>query len=125
MLLVVAFMGLQSCRSAEQRAKIAELQALAQEIPTFPDFKQVRYADISKEGIAVVSYYYKSAATFKSVKEFYTKELSSRGWIEEKQEGWLSDSSSPITFRKGNYKTVVTRDDILVWQYTVDFSWRD
>jgi hypothetical protein len=125
MLLVVAFMGLQSCRSAEQRAKIAELQALAQEIPKFPDFKQVRYADISKQGIAVVSYYYKSAAAFKSVKEFYTKELSARGWIPEKQEGWWSDSSSPITFRKGNYKTVVTWDDILVWQYTVDFSLRD
>jgi len=124
-LLVAAFVGFQSCRTEGQRARIAELQTLAQELPKFPNFKQVHYADISKSGIAVVSYYYKSAAAFERVKEFYRKELSARGWTEEKQEGWWIDSSSPITFRKGNYKIVLTRDDILVWQYTIDFSWKD
>jgi hypothetical protein len=124
-LLVVAFIGFHGCRTANQRARIAELQALAQEIPAFPDFKQVHYEDISKSGAAVVTYYYQSAAAFENVKEFYTKELSARGWTAEKQEGLWVDSSSPSTFRKGNYKIVLTRDDILMWQYTIDFSWRD
>jgi len=123
-LLVVALLGLQSCRTAEQRARIAELQALSQELPKFPDFQQVRYEDISKPGIATVTYYYKSPTGFASVKEFYRKELAARGWTEEKQEGWFVDSDSPATFRKGNYKIILTRDDILVWQYTIDFSWR-
>jgi hypothetical protein len=123
-LLAVAFIGLQSCRTAEQRARIAELQSLAQELPKFPDFKEVRTADISKSGIAVVTYYYKSPSAYDSVKEFYRKELAARGWTEEKQEGWWADSNSPTTFRKGNYKIVLTRDDILMWQYTIDFSWR-
>lgn len=124
LLLVVALIGSQSCRTADQRARIAELQALAQELPKFPDFKQVRYEDISKPGIAIVTYYYKSPTGYASVKEFYRKELSARGWTEEKQEGWFVDSDSPATFQKGNYKIILTRDDILVWQYTIDFSWR-
>ena len=123
-LLVVALIGFDSCRSSAQRAKIAELRTLALEIPKFPDFEQVHYADISKPGIAVVTYYYKSAAAFESVTEFYTKELSAREWTLEKQEGWAA-SSGPPTFRKGNYKIVVTEDEILAWQYTVDFSWRE
>jgi hypothetical protein len=124
-LLVVAFIGLQSCRTAEQRARIAELQALEQELPKFPDFKQVRYEDISRSGLAVVTYYYKSPSGFETVKEFYTKELLARGWTEEKREGWWVNSDSPATFRKGKYEIVLTADDILVWQYTIDFSWRD
>lgn len=124
LLLVVALIGSQSCRTADQRARIAELQGLAQELPKFPDFKQVRYEDISKPGIAIVTYYYKSPTGYASVKEFYRKELSARGWTEEKQEGWFVDSDSPATFQKGNYKIILTRDDILVWQYTIDFSWR-
>src|SRR5215213_3787230 len=123
-LLVVAFVSFQSCRTEDQRARIAELQALAQKLPNFPDFKQVRYSDISKPGIATVSYYYKSPTGFASVKEFYRKELSARGWTEEKQEGRWIDSDSPATFRKGNYDIIVTRDDILIWQYTIDFSWK-
>jgi len=109
-LLVVAFIGLQSCQTEEQRARIAELQALAQELPKFPDFKQVHYDDISKPGIATVTYYYKSSTGFATVKEFYTKELSDRGWTEEK--------------REGKYKIVLTGDEISPWQYTIDFSWR-
>ena len=124
LLLVVALIGSQSCRTADQRARIAELQGLAQELPKFPDFKQVRYEDISKPGIAIVTYYYKSPTGYASVKEFYRKQLSARGWTEEKQEGWFVDSDSPATFQKGNYKIILTRDDILVWQYTIDFSWR-
>jgi hypothetical protein len=124
LLLAVALIGSQSCRTADQRARIAELQGLAQELPKFPDFKQVRYEDISKPGIAIVTYYYKSPTGYASVKEFYRQELSARGWTEEKQEGWFVDSDSPATFQKGNYKIILTRDDILVWQYTIDFSWR-
>lgn len=124
-LLLVAFIGLQSCRTAEQRARIAELQGLEQELPKFPDFKQVRYEDISRSGLAVVTYYYKSPSGFETVKEFYTKELLARGWTEEKREGWWVTSDSPATFRKGKYKIVITDDDILGWQYTIDFSWRD
>ena len=123
-LLVVAFIGLQSCRTAEQRAKIAELQAFERELPKFPDFKQVRYDDISKPGIATVTYYYKSTAGFESVKEFYKKELLARGWTEEKREGWFVYSDNPATFRKGKYDIVLTGEDILPWQYTLDFSWR-
>jgi hypothetical protein len=123
-LLAVAFIGLQSCQTAEQRARLAELQALAQELPKFPDFKQVHYDDISKPGMATVTYYYKSSTGFASVKEFYTKELSARGWTEEKREGWWVYSEDPATFRKGKYKIVLTGEDILPWQYTIDFSWR-
>ena len=123
-LLVVAFVGLQGCRTAEQSAKLEELQALAQEVPRFPDFKQVHYQDISKSGMALVTYYYQSPSNFDQVTEFYTKELPAKGWTLEQQEGWWSEKGSPITFRKGNYKIVVTRDDIMRWQYTIDFSWR-
>ena len=123
-LLVVALIGFDSCRNSAQRAKIAELRTLAVETPKFPDFEQVHYADISRSGSAVVTYYYKSATALESVNEFYTKELSARGWTLEKQEGWAA-SSSPLTFRKGNYKIVLTEDQILMWQYTVDFTWRE
>src|SRR5262249_47226693 len=92
LLLVIAFISLQSCRPAEQRARIAELQALAQELPKFPDFKQVHYEDISRSGLATVTYYYKSATGFATVNEFYRKELSARGWTEEKREGWFVES---------------------------------
>ena len=124
-LLLFAFMVFDGCRTAEQRARISELQILAQEIPKFPDFQQVHYADISKPGIAVITYYYKSPSSFESVKAFYRKELSNRGWTEEEQEVRLYDSNGPITFRRGNSKIVLTRDDILTWQYTIDFSWRE
>lgn len=122
-LLVVAFIGLQSCRTADQRARIAELQALAQELPKFPDFKQVHYDDISKPGIATD---YKSPTGFESVKESYREELLARGWTEEKREGWWVYSDNPTTFRKGKYKIVLTGEDIPMWQwqYTIDFSWK-
>lgn len=123
LLLVVALIGFDSCRNSAQRAKIKELRTLAGETPKFPDFKQVHYEDISRSSSAVVTYYYKSAGALESVWEFYKKELSARGWIQEKQEGW-DDTAGPLTFRKGNYKIVVTEDRILMWQYTVDFTWR-
>ena len=124
-LLAVVLTGLQGCITKAERSRLAELQAFEQELPKFPDFQQARYSDIYKSGTAVASYFYKSSADFESVKQFYRKALLARGWTEEKQEGLFVTDDSPTTFRKGDYKIVLTLDEAFLWKYTIDFCWSD
>jgi hypothetical protein len=123
-LLLVCLVGFTSCSTAAQRAKLEELQSLAAEIPKFPDFKQSRYSDLYKPARAVVTYHYESVSKPEQVRDFYVKELPARGWALEKAEGWFAEADNPLTFRKANYKIVVTHDDLLR-QYSIDFVWSD
>lgn len=123
---LVCLVALTGCRTTSQRAKLEELQSLAAEIPKFPEFKQSRYQDISKPGMATVTYYYDCACAsrIEPVRDFYVKELTARGWTQEKAENRFGKFDSPLTFHKGNYKIVFTRDELLQ-QYSLDFAWHE
>lgn len=98
-----------ACLTPEKRARLEKLKQVWQEIPVYPDFKQTDYDEYVKDYSALISCFYKSSSSYANVKDFYTKELLSRGWSLEKEEPVVSGlpvPESPTTFRKRNYKFV-------------------
>lgn len=66
--------------SPEGKAKIQELQELAAQTEKPTDFQQADYSHISNSDVTIIAYFYKSAAPYEEVKEFYTRTLSAKGW---------------------------------------------
>lgn len=115
--------------SPEQQSKLQELRQLAAEMPKFPDFEQVDYSDIVKSRKTVVTYFYRSSASYDAVKSFYTNALLSKGWSSVQEEPltkWFKeDGSRRLGFRKGEYTIYINYDAGLGsnWQYAVDYDW--
>lgn len=110
------------------QAKLQELQHLAAEMPKFPDFEQVNYSDISKSGMTVVAYFYRSSASYDEVKSFYTNALLSRGWSpvqEEPLAKWSKkDGGRRLSFKKGKYTFHLEYDATVGshWKFAVDYG---
>lgn len=116
--------------STEQQAKRQELRQLAAETPKFPDFEQTDYSDIVKSSKVVVTYFYRSSASYEDVKSFYTKALLSQGWSspqEERLTKWFDqDGSRRLIFRKGKHTIYINyeADKASSWRFAVDYDWQ-
>ena len=116
--------------SAEGEARVKELRQLAAETPTFPGFEQSDYSDISKSEGTVVTYFYRSSATYENVKSFYTKALLSRGWSSPEEEPinhwFVQDGSRRLIFRKGEYTIDLNYEPAggNGWRFAVDYDWQ-
>jgi hypothetical protein len=126
-LIMASLLCANGCLGAGQRVKLQELGQLAANTPKFPDFEQVNYADIIKSDGAIVTYFYRSSASYEEVKNFYSKELTSRGWSgphEESVAHWLTRIGSQISFRKAQYKINIVYDNTgSKWRFAVDYVW--
>ncbi len=119
-----------SCGSTkEQQAKREELRRLAASMPKFPDFQQINYSDIVKDGEIVVTYFYESSSSYDQVKSFYTKVLNSQGWNslgEEANARWFErEGTRRLIFRKGMYIIYVNydADAQASWRFAIDYRW--
>lgn len=123
-LLVVAVVTLTGCMTPEKRARLEKLKQEWQKIPTYPDFKQVDYDEHVKDYSALISCFYDSSS-YANVKDFYTKELLSRGWSLDKNEGWFTEAEGPVTFRKDNYEFVLSSYSFGNPPFLIDLEWSE
>lgn len=88
-----------------QTEKLKQVQQLVDEIENFPDFEEVGGNTIAKTESVLISKYFNSKAPYELVKDFYSRQLTSRGWklVEEKSlSRWATDyGAKHLTFIKG------------------------
>jgi len=118
----------------EHGEKLIEVRQIAAEIPTFPGFDVLRSTEISKSTSAYVGSAYRSRAHYAEVRDFYTRELTERGWRVESDEptyDWFRDyGGRKLTLRKGEfefwleYAGTLNADQPDGWNYGTSVSWR-
>lgn len=124
LVLVMGLLTLTGCLTPEKRARIERLKRVADEIPMYPDFKQVDYDATAKQSSALISCFYQSRSSRETVMDFYKKELLSREWRLEKEEpvvSWFTETGAATTFRKGNYKIILSAYSGSDAQFSLDF----
>ena len=113
--------------SPEGKAKIKELQELAGQMEKFPDFQQVDYSQVSNSDATIIAYFYKSAAPFDQVREFYTRTLLAKRWSRTPDDKalrcWTKRTGAYFTFFKGQYRIDVEHAGDLAHQYAIDYGW--
>jgi len=128
-LTLAAACTIQGCYiSPEGKAKIKELQDLAAQTEKPADFQQVDYSHISNSDVTIIAYFYKSAAPYEEVKEFYTRTLTAKGWTttpEKALSSWTVRTGTKLTFLKGQYQIDIeyTGDSAEEYQYSVGYGW--
>jgi hypothetical protein len=113
-------------------AKLEELQQLSLEIHVFPGFRErsVDYSSRATDASVYKSYF--CSSSFKEVEEFYTFELSQKGWIRSHETNWRSwfifEHNKELTFQKDEFIIAVAYTDrgqtSNEANYSVSFVWR-
>jgi hypothetical protein len=115
-------------------AKLRELQQTSAEIPVFPTFRETGTYQGSRDINAGIYKTYRSPTSYEEVKQFYSANLSQRGWVllsEERPSSWFIDEydGRVLTFRKGDSVIIVEYAGRSTpaerWNYSVNFVWRD
>ena len=103
-------------------AQLKELEQIASSVPTFSDFRSVGMQTSSRAMDAGIYKYYRSSASYTEIKDFYTAELSQRGWF-------LVEDSRSLEFRKDDYLIAVEYAGNISkssdWNFAVSFVWRN
>ncbi|MDQ3819418.1 MAG: hypothetical protein M3362_17310 [Acidobacteriota bacterium] len=128
MLAVLLFgLSLISCTSPEERKTLEKLHQIAAETPVYLGFKEIGSHEGANSLNAVLSFYYRSTASYEEVKVFYTKELTAKGWTGPRGEP-TGDGTIGINFRRDEYAIAIYYDRSAVqdddWNYAISYSWR-
>jgi hypothetical protein len=107
-------------------SKLVEVQQLPSEIPVFPAFKDGGSNYSSGFDLANVTRYFYSTADYGEVKNYYSAELSQRGWVLSKEES-IGIAGKQLTFVKGDFSIVIFhtgKSPNQGYNYAIDYVWR-
>ena len=137
-LVVLFFIALSTAPSCKRvlpnldGSKFKEVEAVSEGIPAYPGAtKLAERGGTSKPTSAHVSYYYRSDASYDSLKRFYTGNLTRAGWLltgERELYNWGEQyGGRALDFRKGEYSLVVeyagSKAEEKGWGYAVSVAW--
>ena len=115
------------CMGSEDKQRLEKLHQIAAETPVYPGFKEIGSHDGAHSANAVLSFYYRSTASYDEVKKFYTNDLPPKGW-DGPQDRVNADGTVEIEFRKGEYSVSIFYDesatDATDWNYAISYGWR-
>jgi hypothetical protein len=110
--------------STDDKKVLETLRQIAAKTSVYPSFSQIDSRYNAKSTSAVVSFYYRSAENYREVKNFYTKELTAKGWGTAEEDTY-GGGTQGITFKKGEYTIDVFYDSAASqgWEYAISYSW--
>lgn len=125
-LIIILFLFNCNDFNSRKEERLKKLQQINSEVPVYNDFEQIDSSRIIKNDSAVISYFYKSAASYEEVEKFYSAKLIEKDWIFLKEEAFGSTGRKRLMFNKGEYQIAVEygKPSNSNFDYALSLTWQ-